>query len=324
MSHKLIAVLTAGLLALAMGCGGKEPPPAETPADEPAGEPEVVEDEAKVEAETAEPKVDPKKQKLNEEYKQAVDDHDWILAKKKMDAGAEKNAALGVEGVAKIHIAALEGDLEAVKKLVEEGAIPTDETTGGQSPLHMAALAGSKEIVDFLIEKGAEVNAGDWTNDTAVHFAALGGHLELVKYLVEEKKGSVKVAKGEDGCSPLFEAVESGNLELVKYLQKKGASTKKPCEGGVTLMHVAASNDLLDVAKFLKTKGGRVNQRNEDGQTPLHAVARDCPEGHDCVEMAEWLIGKGAKKSYMDGLDMTPFDYAAEANNSALVGVLEL
>ena len=40
--------------------------------------------------------------------------------------------------------------------------------------------------------------------------------------------------------------------------------------------------------------------------------------------MAKTLMKKGADKSFMDGADMMPFDYAAENNNSELVEILQL
>jgi len=61
-----------------------------------------------------------------------------------------------------IHIAARDGNIEAVKKHIAAGTDVNAKSAGGKlTPLHFAADYGHKEIVELLITKGADVNANE-------------------------------------------------------------------------------------------------------------------------------------------------------------------
>lgn len=64
-----------------------------------------------------------------------------------------------------LHYAAKDGDLEAVRGLIEAGSqvIATDD--GGYTPLHFAAQYLRPEVITLLIERGASLEAEDrWGN----------------------------------------------------------------------------------------------------------------------------------------------------------------
>ena len=68
---------------------------------------------------------------------------------------------------------AIEEDVEAGKKYVD-------------TPLHLAAIHGDVETVKVLLEAGADVNAADKIGMTPLHYAASRGHGEVVKVLLKE------------------------------------------------------------------------------------------------------------------------------------------
>ena len=57
--------------------------------------------------------------------------------------------------------AANEGNIEAVKQHLADGADVHAKDKHGWTPLHYAACDGHKEIAELLIAKGADVNAED-------------------------------------------------------------------------------------------------------------------------------------------------------------------
>ncbi len=72
--------------------------------------------------------------------------------------------------------AAESGDLEAVKKTLEDGAeINAQEKDLRQSALHIASSKGFLEIVELLVEKNADILLLDAVDMTPLHLAARDG-----------------------------------------------------------------------------------------------------------------------------------------------------
>ncbi|XP_015921140.2 apoptosis-stimulating of p53 protein 2 isoform X1 [Parasteatoda tepidariorum] len=81
--------------------------------------------------------------------------------------------------------AALEGELELVKKTAAEVPNPSAANDEGITALHNAICAGHIDVVTFLVEFGCDVNAQDSDGWTPLHCAASCNNLPMVKFLVE-------------------------------------------------------------------------------------------------------------------------------------------
>ena len=60
-----------------------------------------------------------------------------------------------------LHFAALEGDVEKVSQLLNEGYQPDPFDGLGSTPLHYAAKRGHLDVMRLLLAAGADVNAHD-------------------------------------------------------------------------------------------------------------------------------------------------------------------
>jgi len=83
----------------------------------------------------------------------------------------------------KIHTAAANGDLDAVKSLLNSGhpinrPYNIKEFYGG-NPLFSAVFNGHIEVVEFLLENGAQVNIADINGDTPLDWAISKKNIEL-------------------------------------------------------------------------------------------------------------------------------------------------
>jgi hypothetical protein len=58
---------------------------------------------------------------------------------------------------------------------------------GGQSPLHFAAIGGELELARFLVDHGADLNQVNSEGRTALHYAAALGHAEICGLLIHAK-----------------------------------------------------------------------------------------------------------------------------------------
>ncbi|XP_031817709.1 ankyrin repeat domain-containing protein 42 isoform X3 [Sarcophilus harrisii] len=91
------------------------------------------------------------------------------------------------------HAAAYKGDLEMLKKLVENGTININEHDDNESTLlHRAAGQGHIECLQWLIERGADVNITNKDGETAADTAKKFAHLSAVSLLAGLQKYEVE------------------------------------------------------------------------------------------------------------------------------------
>ena len=84
-----------------------------------------------------------------------------------------------------IHTAIDEGNIEAVKQHLADGADVNAKDAGGGTPILDAAYSGQKEIVELLIAEGADVNVKDEkkTGFTSLDIAIKFNHTEIAELL---------------------------------------------------------------------------------------------------------------------------------------------
>ncbi|XP_071572585.1 uncharacterized protein [Temnothorax nylanderi] len=140
-----------------------------------------------------------------------------------------------------INIAASNGDIQAVQRLLKDGADANDKDIDGRTPLHYAVNSGQASVVNFLLENGADVTQVTNKGNTPLHTATSKGYKEIVEVLLQRVS--------HDKLNNFINA-------------KTGAS-------GATSLHVAAKNGFLDVTKSLLKRGAIYNIKNNEGKTPL-------------------------------------------------------
>jgi ankyrin repeat protein len=203
------------------------------------------------------------------------------------------------------------GTTADVKKLLDAGLDPNAATkSGGTTALMMAAPDVDK--MRLLIDRGANVNARSETKYTALMVAAqYGTHSTAAIRLLLARGADGSPSQGRPlfNADPLFLAAYGGNAEVLPDLLKAGASLN----GEMTLIGTSNSDAIsgavrhgyLDVADTLVKLGAPVD-RTDARITPLVKAVLG-----DQVEMAKFLISKGADVNHVDGNGMTPLLYAA-------------
>jgi ankyrin repeat protein len=140
-----------------------------------------------------------------------------------------------------LYKAVKEGNVEKVKRLLQQGADPNICDAHHLTPLHQAAYWGEKEIVELLLKHGARVDPDNGKGWTALHSAAVSGGLKNRKEII-----GLLIGRGADpdkadkhGWTPkdymlLWEVNAEAAERLKKYLAQvdgmKPSSTqpKKP------------------------------------------------------------------------------------------------
>ena len=112
------------------------------------------------------------------------------------------------------------GDVEEVRKHVQQGFDPNRHDVFGMSWLMWAARSGHTEIVELFVNHGADVNAKNEYDATALWYAA-GRNTEMVTLLLEN--GAELNGKDMFSRSPLTSAACEGKTDIVKLLLENGA-----------------------------------------------------------------------------------------------------
>jgi ankyrin repeat protein len=116
--------------------------------------------------------------------------------------------------------AAKQGDIEAVKQFIDEGADVNAKDKNSATPLLHAASRGRKEIAELLISKGVDVNAKRNDGVTPLHWA---DNKEIAELLIA--KGADVNARDWEGNTPLDRAIQGKQTELADLLRKHGGKT---------------------------------------------------------------------------------------------------
>ena len=109
---------------------------------------------------------------------------DYKNADQKLILNTNSNNKIDVkEGEKKIHTAAANGDLDAVKSLLKSGhqinqPYNIKELYGG-NPLFSAVFNDHIEVVEYLLENGSKVNITDVNGDTPLDWAISKNNMEL-------------------------------------------------------------------------------------------------------------------------------------------------
>lgn len=148
--------------------------------------------------------------------------------------------------------AALDGDKEQVKKLVDAGAKINALDQEGHTALMFAAFNGHTDIVLLLLDEGAVVDRRDFLGRTALLYASTGPFPETVKLLLE-KGAEPNIVDSDEHFSPLMHAAAEGNLDVVKILLENGADLSLTDVDNDDAESFARQAGHLQVADYLHT-----------------------------------------------------------------------
>ncbi|XP_027818339.1 ankyrin-1 isoform X10 [Ovis aries] len=248
------------------------------------------------------------------------------------------------KGNTALHIAALAGQDEVVRELVNYGANVNAQSQKGFTPLYMAAQENHLEVVKFLLENGANQNVATEDGFTPLAVALQQGHENVVAHLINYgTKGKVRLpalhiaARNDDtrtaavllqndpnpdvlsktGFTPLHIAAHYENLNVAQLLLNRGASVNFTPQNGITPLHIASRRGNVIMVRLLLDRGAQIETRTKDELTPLHCAARN---GH--LRISEILLDHGAHIQAKTKNGLSPIHMAAQGDHLDCVRLL--
>lgn len=174
-----------------------------------------------------------------------------------------------------IHRAVTSGSLELCELLAGAGAKLGGTGTPGTSMLSVALWQNRADITLWAASKGVKFDLPKDALAGQVVAKAAAGQLELIQYL--QKQGA-SLSAGSRGVSPMFAAATEGHLDVVEYLLGQNVEPDHADAEGVTPLIAACARGRAKVVARLLKAGANVNQISKRDMTPLRAA---CFSGSD-------------------------------------------
>ncbi|XP_078150507.1 protein ACCELERATED CELL DEATH 6-like [Carex rostrata] len=185
---------------------------------------------------------------------------------------AEKNTVL--------HIAAEQGHLELVEKIIErDNTLLVSQNSMQETPLHLAARAGNRRMVSLIVFLAQESGIGAYQvltkrsieGDTVLHEAAQHGHEDVVQALMTVAP-ALSVELNNSSMSSLYLAVVRNSVGIVQILtQYSHSSALGPNQQNA--LHAAVLQSKEITSMLLDWKPELANKRDASGSTPVHYAA---------------------------------------------------
>lgn len=156
-------------------------------------------------------------------------------------------------GNAPLHVAIMNGRVDAVRDLLILNADINLTNLDGETALHLAAYEGRVDLVRMLLDRGADLNLLDENDNNALHYATMNYNSFDAEATVELllSRGMHPDIRNNQGNTALYYAADSGDVKVIKSLLRLMADVNVQNEDGNTPLHIAAMNGNMDAVVLL-------------------------------------------------------------------------
>ncbi|XP_056173323.1 protein ACCELERATED CELL DEATH 6-like isoform X2 [Syzygium oleosum] len=165
--------------------------------------------------------------------------------------------------------------LRALLEVIHDKQLVAKANYRGDTALHVAARAGSIHAAELLLSCGSIADIANDMGNTALHEAVKNSRYELTRLLLSRGSRAVYPKNKESKC-PLYLAVETGNLEILKLLMEAMDENEVPWSRmqGMSPVHGAVMHQRLEMLKEMsKRKKELFYLKDAGGGTSLHLAA---------------------------------------------------
>ncbi|XP_010485156.1 PREDICTED: ankyrin repeat-containing protein At5g02620-like [Camelina sativa] len=228
-----------------------------------------------------------------------------------------------LEGETPLYTASENGCSLVVEEMLKHMDLDTASIAArnGFDPFHVAAKQGHLEALKKLLETFPNLAmTTDSSCTTALHTAATQGHIDVVNLLLKTNPHLAKIAKN-NGKTALHSAARMGHREVVKSLIGNDASIGfRTDKKGQTALHMAVKGQNEGIVlELVKPDPAVLSVENNKGNMPLHVATN---KGRTKIVRCLVLFD-GINLNAMNKAGDTALDIAEKTGNSELVSVLK-
>ena len=210
---------------------------------------------------------------------------------------------------------AIENDSHNVLDMIlVRGAYLEEEIEDGRTPIFYVR---SSEALNKLVIAGADINRLDNKKESVISYFIKNKPFEYSEYLVIA--GANLDVENDEGWTPIFDAVVSGNIKLVELMLERGGDFKKEdIYGNIPIFY---TNDEDMLLKLLEIKDYNLNMRNKKNENIFGEIyLRAVDNGY--VNVVKKLFELGINPYYMSYGDRA-ISIAKEKNNLEMIELLQ-
>ena len=174
-------------------------------------------------------------------------------------------------------------------------------------------------IIKLLFKYGSNINETNKIGYDVLMLSMRNGSVKLTDMLCKTQHHNITdINKICEGNSYLELAIISGSITAVKMLVSKKVGINKPCSKfNRTPLHDACDTHNVEIVEFLLRKGANIHTLAKDLETPLHTA---CRKGNE--KIIKLLIQYGARVNDLSIYDDTPLMMACRYNYFNIVKLL--
>ncbi|XP_078316219.1 uncharacterized protein LOC111129666 isoform X11 [Crassostrea virginica] len=142
-----------------------------------------------------------------------------------------------------------------------------------RTALHWAVLGKNVNFCTLLMNAGADPTIEDHDGLSPFHIAIQKGYKDILKILSHEQDREIFSKKDGKGTPPLVTAVNTGNVDICRYLLENGAkidATDRRLKRSALQYAILAKN--LDIFDLLLKYNPSLDQGDYRGKTALHRI----------------------------------------------------
>lgn len=177
----------------------------------------------------------------------------WLDVKTLLAQGAVDPNARDEQGRTLLTLAALQGQVAALRDMLASGAEPDRGGAMGMTPLAAAAWRGHELVVRELLMVGADPSRPAAAHQTPLHLAAQMGQGRVMALLL--RAGADVNALNREGLTPLGEAARMGGTDAMAQLVAAGVPAMQTDRHGLNAVHTAAAHEQVGAVNWLRARG---------------------------------------------------------------------